>query len=82
MNVYSELWELLSPNRGGTSPVCFGTLSAVEPLTVTVGGTDITNGLSFSRGTVFYKEQIGRRLALLPCEEGFLILFQVEGGNT
>ena len=82
MNIYSELWELLSPAQAAASPVCFGTLAAVEPLTVTVGGTEITQNLFFPRGTVFYEEHIGRKLALLPCETGFLILFQVEGGTT
>ena len=80
MNVYSELWDLLTAARSPAPQVCFGTLAAVEPLTVTVGGTDLSKGLFYPRGTVFYKEHIGRELALLPCENGFLILFQTEGG--
>ena len=82
MNVYSELWELLRPVQADTSPVCFGTLADVAPLTVTIGDTSITKNLFYPRGTVFHEDHIGRTLALLPCEDGFLILFQAEGGTA
>ena len=79
MNVYSELLELLRPREETSYPVCFGTISAVDPLCVTVGGTAIRKGLLCPRGTVFLEEDLGREVALLPCPGGFLILFEVEG---
>lgn len=82
MNVYRELLELLSPKEGGGTALCFGTIGGVAPLRVTVGGTDITRGLVYPRGTVFRPEDVGREVALLSCEGGFLILFQVEGGDV
>lgn len=81
-NVYSALLDVLQRDTGEASPVLFGTLAAVSPLTVRVGGTSVTKGLFYPRGTVFYEEHIGRELALLPCEKGLLILFQVEGGEA
>lgn len=80
MNVYSELLELLMPERDGSAGGVFGTLTAISPLTVTVRGTPLTEGLFYPAGTVFRKENIGRELALLPCEEGFWILGFVGGG--
>ena len=82
MSVYSELLDLLCPRQTTPLPVCFGTLSGISPLRVTVGGTELQRGLFYPRGTVFHAEHIGRELALLPCEGGFLILFQVEGGTA
>ena len=81
MNVYSELWELLRPQEGTGTQVCFGILTGVSPLEVTVGDTPIRQGLYYPRGTTFYKEHLGRELALLTVPDGFLILFQVEGGQ-
>ena len=81
MNVYSELWELLRPQEGTGAQVCFGTLTGVSPLEVTVGDTPIRQGLYYPRGTAYNKEQLGRELALLTVPGGFLILFQVEGGQ-
>ena len=83
MNVYSELLELLSPRReAGETGVCFGTISGVEPLRLTVGGTEVSRGLLWPRGMVFRTEDIGREAALLPREDGFLLLFEIEGGDT
>ena len=45
MNVYSELLELLTPERKDAPAGLFGTLTAVSPLTVTVRGTALTEGL-------------------------------------
>lgn len=81
-NIYAALLDILQRPAGDTPPVLFGTLTAVSPLTVTVEGTAVSQRLFYPRGTVFYAEHIGREYALLPCEEGFLLLFQVEGGNT
>ena len=77
MNVYSELLELLTPERKDAPAGLFGTLTAVSPLTVTVRGTALTEGLFYLQGTVFRREDIGRELALLSCEEhrGKLALF-------
>ena len=78
MNVYSELLDLLRP-REAERPVClFGTLTGYAPVEVTVRGTALREGLFAPRGTRFYKEDLGAQLALLPCEEGFLILFQAQ----
>lgn len=82
MNVYSELLDLLAPEPGEAPCGLFGTLTGLSPLTVTVRGTAVSRGLFYPRGTVFRQEDLGREVALLPCEEGFLILFQVEGGDT
>lgn len=81
MNVYSELLDLLLPKESGYAGGLFGTLTALSPLTVTVRGTAVNRGLFYPRGTVFRQEDLGREVALLPCEEGFLLLFQVEGGD-
>lgn len=82
MNVYSELLELLSPRRQAESPVLLGVIRGVSPLTLEVRETEVTEGLMVPRGTVFYQEDIGREVALLPCGTGFLLLFEVEGGET
>lgn len=83
MNVYSELLELLSPRReAGEAGVCFGTISGVEPLRVTVGGTEVSRGLLRPRGMVFRTEDIGKEMALLPRKDGFVLLFAIEGGDT
>lgn len=79
MNVYSELWALLRPEKsldGGAA--LFGTLAGVSPLTVRVGGCEVSEGLFRPAGMSLRAEDVGRTLALLPCEEGFLLLFFVE----
>ena len=82
MNVYSELLELLSPRREAEPQVCFGTISGVSPPQVTVGERQLERGLVLPRGTVFREEDLGREVALLPCRGGFVLLFQIEGGDT
>ena len=82
MNVYSELLELLSPRHQTESPVLLGVIRGVSPLTLEVRETAVTEGLMVPRGTVFRKEDVGREVALLPCGSGFLLLFEVEGGET
>ena len=82
MNVYSELLEILLREPEGTTGGLFGTLSSVSPLTVTVRGTKLTEGLFYPDGTVFRKEDIGREVALLLCEEGFWVLGFVGGGGA
>lgn len=77
-NVYSALLDMLQRPEEPSGAI-FGTLAAVSPLTIRVGDTDISQNLFYPSGTVFYPEHIGRTLALLPCEAGFLILFQTEG---
>ena len=80
MNVYSELLEILLREPEGTTGGLFGTLTAISPLTVTVRGTKLTEGLFSPAGTVFREEDMGREVALLVCEEGFWILGFVGGG--
>lgn len=80
MNVYSELLELLLREPEGTTGGLFGTLTSISPLTVTVRGTKLTEGLFYPSGAVFRKEDIGKEVALLVCEEGFWILGFVGGG--
>lgn len=82
MNVYSELLELLLPEWDGSPGGVFGTLTAISPLTVTVRGTPLAEGLFYPYGTVFRKEDVGREVALLPCEEGFWFLGFVGGGTA
>lgn len=82
MNVYSELLELLTPERKDAPAGLFGTLTAVSPLTVTVRDGALTEGLFYLQGTVFREEDIGKELALLSCEEGFWILGFVGGGGA
>ena len=81
-NVYAALLELLHPDERSDPVGLFGTLTSVSPLTIRIRETEVSEGLFYPRGMTFYEEQIGCQLALLPCEEGFLILFQVEGGWT
>lgn len=80
MNVYSELLELLLREPEGTTGGLFGTLTSISPLTVTVRGTKLTEGLFYPSGAVFRKEDIGKEVALLVCEAGFWILGFVGGG--
>lgn len=82
MNIYSELWELLSPRAEPGVQLCFGTIRGVGPLTVSVEGAEVSQGLICPRGTVFHPEDVGREVALLSCSGGFLLLFQVEGGDV
>lgn len=79
--VYSQLLELLRREPEAAPAGIFGTIAAVAPLTVCIRGRDLSSGLFFPRDTQFREEDIGRQVALLPCEEGFLLLFQVEGGG-
>lgn len=82
MNVYSELLELLSPRRQTESPVLLGVIRGVSPLTLEVRETVVTEGILYPLGTEFQTEDIGREVALLPCGSGFLLLFEVEGGDA
>lgn len=82
MNVYSELLEILLREPEGTTGGLLGTLTAISPLTVTVRGTKLTEGLFYPAGTVFREEDVGREVALLLCEEGFWMLGFVGGGTT
>ena len=74
--------ELLRPQPESAPAGLFGTLTAISPLTVTVRGTALTEGLFYTDGTRFREEDTGREVALLPCEEGFWILGFVGGGAT
>ena len=80
MNVYSELLDLLRREPEEAPVALFGTLTGVSPLEVSIRGTPVSEGLFVPRGTRYEKEHLGATLALLPCEEGFLILFQAEVG--
>ena len=81
MNVYSQLWELLRPTgAAGESAVCFGQISGIQPPAVTLAG-QVVSAL-WPRGTALTEADLGREVAMLPLPEGFLVLFQVEGGNT
>lgn len=83
MNVYSELWELIRPTLQPPQGALLGTVTAISPLTVTVGETSLTRQLYLPAGTALTKEDLGRQAALLPCgEDGFLIFFVVGGENA
>lgn len=77
-NIYSELLDILKPEQAQPAGCIFGTLAGVEPLTVRVGEREISEGLFYPAEKVFHVKQIGQNLALLPCENGLLILFEVE----
>jgi len=81
MSVYSELLDILLREPPDSPPGLFGTIAAVSPLMVRVRGRTLSRGLFYQRGTRFTEEDIGAEVALLPCEEGFLILFQTEEGG-
>ena len=81
MNVYSELWAMLNREKPADPAGLFGTLTAISPVTVTVRGTALTEGLFFTSGTRFTREDIGRTVALLVCEEGFWFLGFAGGGT-
>lgn len=79
MSVYSELWALLRPaERLESMGALFGTLRDISPLTVRVGDADLSEGLYRNASLTLREEDIGRTLALLPCTEGFLLLFFVD----
>lgn len=79
MNVYSELLALLTPRMQTEKPVLLGVIKGISPLTVEVRESEVSGGLFYPRGTVFRSEDIGREVALLPCDSGFVLL-EVEGG--
>lgn len=81
MNVYSELWAMLNREKPADPAGLFGTLTAISPVTVTVRGTALTEGLFFPSGTRFTREDIGRTVALLVCEDGFWFLGFAGGGT-
>ena len=80
--IYSELLDLLQKRPAEARGGMFGTLISLTPLTLQVRGKAISQGLFYPRGTVFHQEDLGSTFALLPCEEGFLILFQTEEEAT
>jgi len=80
--IYGEILDLLQPKSDNRPAALFGTLISLSPLTLEVWGREIREGLFCPRGTVFVQEDLGKEVALLPCEEGLLILFQVEEANT
>lgn len=82
MSVYSELLDLLTPRCQTAPPGLLGTLTCLSPLTVTVGGTALTQNLLKPRGRVFTSQDVGCRLALLPYEGGLFILGPAEEGTT
>ena len=79
--VYSELLDLLQRKPSSPTGGLLGILTGLSPLTVKIQGREIDQGLLCPRGTVFHQEDLGAEIALLPCEAGFLILFQVEEGS-
>lgn len=82
MNVYSEILDLLAQKKSRENPAVFGTLSAVQPLTVTLRDTPLTQGLFYPAGARYRQEDVGRELLLIPCEEGLYIAGFVEGGTV
>lgn len=78
MNVYSGLLDLLCPRQGADPPGLLGTLTDHDPVTVSVRGTELREELLLPAGRTFRPEDVGKTLALLPCEGGFLILTEVE----
>jgi len=81
-NVYSALLDILRRSEGGGSPVLFGTVTAYDPIAVRVQETEVCGELLYPRGTRYDEKDLGREVALLPCTEGLLLLFQVEGGTA
>ena len=79
MNVYSELWALLKPekslNGGGA---LFAELAGVSPPALRFGETEVREGLFRPANLTLRAEDVGRTVAVLPCEEGFLLLLFVE----
>ena len=82
MSVDRELLALRVRSPEVATEGLFGTLTCISPLTITVRGTKLTEGLFYPNGPVFRKEDIGREVALLLCEEGFWILGFVGGGGA
>jgi len=78
-NIYSQLLDLLRAEPAQQGGCMFGTLTGVDPLRVRVGGREITEGLFYPAGKAFQVKQIGQNLALFPCENGILVLCEVEG---
>jgi len=81
-NIYSQLLELLRSGPEAQPGCLFGTLTGIAPLSVRVGGREVREGLFYPRNAIFSEESVGREVALLPCEAGLVILFEVEGGGT
>ena len=71
MNVYSELWALLRPEKsldGGGA--LFGTLAGISPLTVRVGGCEVSEGLFRPAGRMW-----GGRLRSCRARRAFCCCF-------
>lgn len=81
MNVYSQLWDLLRQKKDRETPAVFGVLSAAQPPEVTLRGTRLSKGLFYPAGMTFRKEDLGREVLLLPCEQGLYLVGFVEGGT-
>ncbi|MBE6963491.1 MAG: hypothetical protein E7443_02680 [Ruminococcaceae bacterium] len=80
--IYGDLLDLLQTKPAGNPVGLFGTLTSLSPLTLQVRGREISRGLFCPHGTTFEQEDLGCEVALLPCEEGFVILFQIEEAST
>ena len=78
-NIYSQLLSLLQTSQPQQSGCLFGTLTGLNPLRVRVGGREMSQGLFYPAEKEVHMEQIGRNFALLPCENGLLVLCEVEG---
>lgn len=71
MNVYSELLELLTAGAEGRPAGLFGTLTADSPLTVTVRGTALTEGLFYSKGRYSVRRTSAGNWRCCPARRAF-----------
>jgi hypothetical protein len=79
LNLYSELLDILTLPQGERPAGLFGTLTALSPLTVSIDGTAVSQGLHRMAGMSFCEEDLGSTLALLCCGDGLLILGKAAG---
>ena len=74
INAYQELWALIRPKEKDSPAGLSGIITSLSPLTVAVRGEEISQGLLLCDELVLGAADIGRQAALLPVEDGLLLL--------
>ena len=81
INVYQELWALLRPHETGAPTAVSGVLTSLSPLAVSVRGEVLSQGLLAAADLALEEQDLGRTVALLPMEEGLLLLCPIREVN-
>ena len=80
--MYQELWALLRPKENGSPAGLPGVITSLSPLTVSIRGEEISQNLFVPSGLSLQEDDLGRTAAVLPLEDGFLILGTIREVGT